>query len=1116
MPVDAPHWYKDAIIYEVHVRGFQDSDGDGMGDFRGLTQRLDYLQDLGVTAIWLLPFYPSPLRDDGYDIADYVDVHDSYGTLKDFQDFLEEAHRRGLRVITELVLNHTSDQHPWFQRARRAPAGSPERDFYVWAEAPPSAEMPDRYKEARIIFQDFEHSNWTWDPVAKAYFWHRFYSHQPDLNFDNPEVVRAILEVVDFWLGLGVDGLRLDAAPYLFEREGTNCENLPETYEFLRTLRRHVDERFPDRMLLAEANQWPEDAAAYFGEGDACQMAFHFPLMPRMFMAIHMEDRLPIVDILAQTPEIPASCQWAIFLRNHDELTLEMVTDEERDYMNRVYAREAQARINLGIRRRLAPLMRDNRRRIELMNALLFSLPGTPVVYYGDEIGMGDNIYLGDRNGVRTPMQWGPDRNAGFSRGNPQSLYLPVIIDPEFHFEAVNVEAQSGNPHSLLAWMKRVMALRKRHPAFGRGGLRFLHPENDRILAYLREHDGETILVVANLSRFVQPFTLDLSEFHGRRPVELFGRIEFPPIDRRPYALTMGPHSFYWFALEPVAPRAPRRKVGRGTTQLPRVRFAGGWDRLLSAPNREAVEAALVPYLNSRHFGDDPRLVRYVEIVESIPVPGPEPAPQLLQVQAEFFEGQSVVFQIPLALVDRARVEELLRLAPEAAVAEVEGDLDGLLVDAEADPRFARSLLDLIGEGRRVAGLSGQAEAEAGGPLADALGADGPPLDAHRIPGERSNTLLQFGDRFVLKLFRRVAEGPNPDLEINRFLSESGGFAHVPPYAGALHYRRGRGEPMTLAMVQGCVPHDGTAWDLTIESLGSFYRRATGRAEGRAVQVPHGRPIDLAAAEPPPLAAETIGPFLDVAALLGRRTAEMHQALASRVDRPDFAPVAFSGLYQRSMYQSMRGLARRVARRLRHRLDDLPEADRGDAARVVERQDEILEAFRGILRHKASALKTRVHGDYHLGQLLRVGEDFVVIDFEGESSRPIGERRLKRSPLLDVAGLVYSFQYAAYASLGDPVPREAPSLGRPEDLALVEPWARFWTGWVSAAFLRSYLATAQEAAFLPRDPDDLRSLFDAFNLERALDSLGFEVDHRIETARIPIRIILRFLDTAKP
>lgn len=542
---DDPLWYKDAVIYELHVRAFCDSNGDGIGDFPGLTSKLDYLQDLGVTAIWLLPFYPSPLRDDGYDIADYTNIHPNYGTLADFKVFIREAHRRGLRVITELVCNHTSDQHPWFQRARRAKPGSSARNFYVWSDT------PDRYKDARIIFKDFETSNWTWDPVAQAYYWHRFYSHQPDLNFENPAVQRAVFKAMEFWLDLGVDGMRLDAIPYLYEAEGTNCENLPETHAFLKRLRRHMDEKYHGRMFLAEANQWPEDAVAYFGDGDECHMAFHFPVMPRLFMSVHLEDRYPIIDIMRQTPPIPDTCQWAIFLRNHDELTLEMVTDEERDYMYRVYARDPQARINLGIRRRLAPLLGNHRRKIELMNGLLFSLPGTPVLYYGDEIGMGDNIYLGDRNGVRTPMQWSGDRNAGFSRANPQQLYLPVITDPEYHYETVNVETQSANQHSLLWWTKRLIALRKRYAAFGRGTLEFLYPENRKVLCFLRKTEDQILLTVFNLSRFVQGVELDLSPYRGLMPVELFGQVEFPPIGDQPYFLTLGPHSFYWFTLVP-------------------------------------------------------------------------------------------------------------------------------------------------------------------------------------------------------------------------------------------------------------------------------------------------------------------------------------------------------------------------------------------------------------------------------------------------------------------------------------------------------------------------------------------------------------------------------------
>ena len=536
-------WYKHAIVYEVHIRAFHDSNADGIGDIPGLIEKLPYLQDLGVNCLWLLPMYPSPLKDDGYDIADYYAIHPDYGTLQDFERLVREAHFRGIRVLTELVINHTSDQHPWFQEARRDPR-SPKRNWYVWSDT------DDRYRGARIIFLDTEKSNWTWDPLAQQYFWHRFFSHQPDLNYDNPEVQEAIVDVMRFWLRMGVDGFRVDAVPYLFEREGTNCENLPETHAYLKRLRATIDREFPGRVLLAEANQWPSDVRVYFGEGDEFQMGFHFPVMPRLYMAVRREERTPIVEIMQQTPEIPETCQWAIFLRNHDELTLEMVTDEDRDYMYREYATDPRMRINLGIRRRLAPLMDNGRRRIELMHSLLFSLPGTPVLYYGDEIGMGDNIYLGDRNGVRTPMQWTGDRNAGFSRGDNARLYAPLIADPVYGYQAINVEAQERSRSSLLNWLKRLIRIRQRYPLFGTGRVRWTNPDNRKVLAFVREEGDQAILVVCNLSRFAQPAQIDLSEFKGRTPVELIGETPFPRIGDQVYQLSMGPYMFLWFRLE--------------------------------------------------------------------------------------------------------------------------------------------------------------------------------------------------------------------------------------------------------------------------------------------------------------------------------------------------------------------------------------------------------------------------------------------------------------------------------------------------------------------------------------------------------------------------------------
>lgn len=535
-------WYKDAVFYELHVKAFHDSNDDGIGDFQGLTEKLDYLQWLGIDCIWLLPFFPSPLRDDGYDIADYHSVHPPYGSTKDLKRFLDEAHQRGIRVISDLVLNHTSDQHPWFQEARSSPS-APKRDYYVWSDT------DKKYRKARVIFIDTEKSNWTWDPTVKAYYWHRFFSHQPDLNYDNPEVRTAMLDIMSFWLDQGLDGFRCDAVPYLFEREGTICENLPETHAFLKEVRRRIDEKYVGRILLAEANQWPADVRPYFGNGDEFHMAFHFPLMPRIFMGVRSEDRNPIIDMFTHTPAAPDTCQWCLFLRNHDELTLEMCSGEERDYMYYAYARDPSTRRNIGISRRLAPLLDSDRRKIELLNSLVFTLPGSPIIYYGDEIGMGDNVHLGDRNGVRTPMQWTGDRNGGFSKADPASLYLPLITDPVHGYQAVNVESQMQTPHSLLRWMKRMIEVRKPHKVFGRGTIEFLRPTNEKVLVHVREYDGESFLLVHNLAGSAQPVELDLRKFQGAVPIELFGESRFPRIGDHPYALTLGPYGFYWFKL---------------------------------------------------------------------------------------------------------------------------------------------------------------------------------------------------------------------------------------------------------------------------------------------------------------------------------------------------------------------------------------------------------------------------------------------------------------------------------------------------------------------------------------------------------------------------------------
>ena len=1089
-------WYKDAIIYEVHVRAFYDSNADGIGDFPGLISKLDYIQDLGVTAVWLLPFYPSPLRDDGYDIADYFDIHPAYGTLRDFKRFLREAHRRGLRVITELVLNHTSDQHPWFQRARRARPGSRWRNFYVWSDT------PDRYREARIIFKDYEPANWTWDPVARAYYWHRFFSHQPDLNYENPEVRRAIFRVLDFWLELGIDGFRLDAVPYLFEREGTSCENLPETHAFLKELRRHVDERFGERMLLAEANQWPEDAVAYFGDGDECHMAFHFPLMPRLFMAIHMEDRFPIVDILNQTPPIPENCQWALFLRNHDELTLEMVTDEERDYMYRVYARDRQARVNLGIRRRLAPLLNNNRRRIELMNGLLLSLPGTPVIYYGDEIGMGDNFFLGDRNAVRTPMQWSADRNAGFSRANPQRLYLPVITDPEYHYEAVNVEAQQQNPQSLLWWMRRLIALRKQFRAFGRGSLQFVNPDNPKVLAFVREWQTERVLVVANLSRFAQYAELDLSAFGGLVPVEVFGRTEFPPIGEGRYRVMLGPHSFYWFALKParVELRLPPQQAGRV------LEMAGEWTAVF-AEGKAALEEALPAYLMpQRWFGAKARQIRAVRLVEAVPFPYGQRLAYLVLVQVHFTDGQPETYLLPLTFgpaegVPKEAIVARLRVRRER------GDpIEGALFDALVDPNFLTALPDAIGRRRRCRAAAGEGGGEPT-PFFGQLRRSGRSPRPVTLGDDQSNSSVFYGDLYVLKLYRRLEEGRSPEFELGLYLTERARFRSTPPLAGTLEYRPEPGEPVTLAVLQGFVPNQGDAWRYTLDFLGHYFEEALAAApEADLPPFKVARLLDLAGSPISETTQRLMGSYLDSAWLLGRRTAELHLALgAAGSELADFAPEGFTPFHQRAAYQSFRSLTAHVLGLLRKRIDDLPEELRPLARAVLEREEAIVGVFGRFRDARLTVGRIRVHGDYHLGQVLYTGNDFVIADFEGEPARPLRERRLKQPALRDVAGMLRSFHYAAEVALQQAVAR---GVGGP---SVLSPWAAFWEAWASALFLHGYFETARPPVVIPESRAEGELLLEVYLLEKAIYELGYELNNRPHWAAIPLRGILRLL-----
>jgi len=1102
-----PLWYKDAVIYQVHVRAFSDSSGDGVGDFRGLAEKLDYVRDLGVTAIWLLPFYPSPLRDDGYDIAEYTSVHPAYGTLADFKHFLREAHARGLRVITELVVNHTSDQHPWFQRARKAKPGSPHRDFYVWSDT------AERYAETRIIFKDFETSNWTWDPVAQAYYWHRFYSHQPDLNYDNRAVTKAVLKVMDFWLDMGVDGMRLDAVPYLVEREGTSCENLPETHAVLKRLRTHIDRNHKAKMLLAEANQWPEDAVAYFGEGagDECHMAFHFPLMPRMFMALRMEDRYPIIDILNQTPAIPETSQWAIFLRNHDELTLEMVTDEERDYMYRVYAEDSKARINLGIRRRLAPLLGNDRRRVELMNGLLLSLPGTPVIYYGDEIGMGDNIYLGDRNGVRTPMQWSADRNAGFSRTNPQQLFLPPIIDPDFSYETVNVETQANNPHSLLWWMRRLIAQRRRFQAFGRGSIEFLQPSNRKVLAFIRRHDHERALVVANLSRYAQFVEMDLSSFKEMVPVELFGQTDFPRIGELPYLLTLAPHAFYWFALEERGSASRETGPGESAVKHPSIAVQSTWENLFRGRSRAAVEEILPDFLKTRRwFGGKARRIKGVEIVDAIPVPVGRATDFIVLVRVDYTEGDPETYVVTMAFATGDRVTQLVEHEGHRILARLrlKGE-EGVLFGAFGERGLALALLDALAKRRVLKGMAGDLVALPGRSFRRMRGGDA--LEPVPLGAEQSNSSLLFGDRLILKIFRRVDAGINPDIEIGMFLNERTGFTHVPAVAGSMEYRPRKGAPISISILQQCVANEGDAWRFTLDALDRFFERVLALPAERRTPPPidGGSLCALARGETPPEAQEQIGTYLSSAWVLGQRTAQMHLALASDTEDPAFAPEPFTPFYQRGLYQSMRNLTEANFGLLKRRLSAVPESARADAQKLAGRQAAVLERFRRSLEGKVTALRTRVHGDYHLGQVLRSGADFVIIDFEGEPAIPLSTRRLKRCPLRDTAGMIRSFHYAAHHGLHG---LEERGTIRPEERASLEPWAQLWYLRVATTFLRGYLEAADGARFLPRADRELDGLLTVFLLEKAVYELGYELNNRPHWVHLPVSGILGLLE----
>jgi maltose alpha-D-glucosyltransferase/alpha-amylase len=1088
-PAADPLWYKDAVIYEVHVRAFFDGNDDGVGDFAGLTRKLDYIQDLGVNTIWLLPFYPSPGKDDGYDIADYHNIHAQYGTRGDFKVFVREAHRRGLRVITELVINHTSDAHPWFQAARRAPEGSSKRNYYVWSDT------PERYAGTRVIFRDTEISNWALDPVAKSYYWHRFFSHQPDLNFDNPHVVRAVIHIMEYWLDQGVDGLRLDAIPYLLEREGTSNENLRETHEVVKRIRKVINEHYSDRMLLAEANQWPEDVRDYFGDGDECHMAYHFPLMPRMYMAIAQEDRHPIVEIMEQTPDIPDTCQWAIFLRNHDELTLEMVTSRERDYMYKMYAADPRAKLNLGIRRRLAPLMENDMERIKLMNGLLLSMPGTPVIYYGDEIGMGDNFFLGDRNGVRTPMQWSPDRNAGFSRADPQQLFLPPIMDPIYGFEAVNVESQTRDRSSLLNWMKRMLQVRKASQAFGRGTLRFIRPGNRKVLVYLRQYAEDVILCVVNLARSAQPVEVDLSEFKGAVPIELVGRTPFPPVGELPYLLTLPGYGFYWFRLSRGEQPPVWHDERLQREDLPVLVLFDGWTSFfpervanwragLAIKLRAQLENLVVPkYIAAQRWyagKGTPILTAHLRDSGEWETAHGRWLAGTFEVESS--AGTAVYF-LPFAIAYEDTEESRWQKLQPGALARVRRQATvGVLADACSDEHFCRSVVEAMGSGAEIRTERGVVSLSSTSMYALLRGDNAAPLTISPTTGQSSNTTVRVGDMFFLKIYRKLQPGINPELEIGRYLTEVVRFPNIVPVAGAAEYRGSEGTPTTLALLQAFVMNQGDGWDYTVNYLARFLEE---QRTDTAVRT------------------DEHGAYLELVKTLATRTAELHRALASATPDPAFAPEPITDEDVASWLHNVRAEAEKTLELLEQRVGQLPSTVIADVETLLGRRATLLKHIISAVATVPKGLKIRHHGDYHLGQVLLKRNDFIIVDFEGEPGRPLAERRLKNSPLRDVAGMLRSFSYARRAALQRCATQSS------EDCGKLEPLLEKWENETRQMFLVTYDSIAR-AARLYQSLDEMRPLLALFEVEKALYEVRYEVGNRPDWASIPLRSLIAY------
>jgi maltose alpha-D-glucosyltransferase/alpha-amylase len=1081
-----PLWFKDAVFYELSVRAFYDSNGDGIGDFPGLMQKLDYLEDLGINTIWLLPFYPSPLKDDGFDVTDYCDIHPDYGTLADFKLFLKEAHHRGIKVIIELILNHTSDQHTWFQKSRTARAGSRYKDYYVWSDT------PDKYKEARIMFMDEETSNWSWDNQAKAYYWHRFYRHQPELNFDNPEVQLEMIKVVDFWMKIGVDGFRLPSVPFLFEEEGTNCENLPQTHAFLKRLRSHIDKHYKDRVLIAEANLWPEDAAAYFGEGQECHMNFNYPLMPRLFLGLRTEDSYPIIDIIEQTPITPPNSQWALFLRNHDEIGLEMVTEEEKDFLFKAYATDSNSKHNLGIRRRLAPLLNNDRRKIELLYTILFSLPGTPVLYYGDEIGMGDNIYLGDRYGVRTPMQWNMNLNAGFSEANPQKLYLPVITDPVYRYESVNAATHDENPSSLMWWIRNVLSMRKRLNVFGRGDMKFIESSNAKVLCFVRTHEKQRIIVVANLSQFSQATALDFSQFKECDITEVFSQNKFLSVTTGEYPITIGPYGYFWFQVDATE----KKDIGKSGGELQLLKTEVSWEKIFNNYNeiREFERKILQPFMmKCRWFGGKARVISKISVHKVIPVKVEGDMHFLVIIEVHYVQKLPDLYFLPMCFVPSEGIFDKVEYTAQSVVcrAEIQGRA-GFVVDSSYDKTFRDFLFASMDRKTRIKEDDGVLEFNSS--VFAKLNAD--VIESKILKADQSNTAIIYNDQFFFKFYRKLEKEINPDLEIVRFLSENTSFKNSPKYAGSIEFHDNEGKTIVFGLLQEKIENQGDAWNVVIDSVGRFYERVIVKAKREKLPKLVNR-ASITFEEAPDVIQEFIGRgFYERVVRLGQRTAEMHLALASDNSNPAFVPEYFTSNYQRSLYSSLRKLVKDRFKLLENSLDKLNTETRALAMKVLELEDAVLECFGEIHKTRINAIKTRIHGDYHLGQILFTGKDFIIIDFEGEPGFSFSERRLKKNPLKDVAGMMRSFHYAAYGKI------LLNENYREKDLEVLGEWADQWQHYTSRFYFGAYMERMGMGKELSEENE---ILIRTYLIEKAVYELGYELNGRPDWVNIPLR-----------